>query len=237
MKRLVLIFVASAASLLAQAPADLITRIFTLKYADPRQVAQLLALVPKTKRMMPNYDLRSIAIEATAEGMKAVESEIAKLDVPPDGRNVELICYFVGAGSNPAQGGHAMPAELAPVAAQLQKAFAYKQYRLLEALVVRARPMERAEASSMLSGTPPTMAQLKVRIRAVGADGGIQLDQFSAGMRVPTGGDGKGGIMYNEVGVSTALDIKDGQKVVVGKSGVQGPDEALFLVLAAKVSQ
>lgn len=237
MKRLMLVFAASAACLLAQASDDLVTRIFTMKYADPRQVAQLLTLLPKTKRMMPNYDLRAIAVEATAEGMKAVEAELAKLDVPPDGRNVELVCYFVGAGSNPAQGRQAMPAELAPVTAQLQKAFAYKQYRLLETLVVVARPMEKAEASSMLPGTPATIAQLRLRVRTIGVDGGIQVEQFSAGLRVPSGGDGKGGIQYNEVGVNTALDIRDGQKVVVGKSGVQGPDEALFLVLAAKVLQ
>jgi hypothetical protein len=33
------------------------------------------------------------------------------------------------------------------------------------------------------------------------------------------------------------VDVKEGQKLVVGRSSLNGPDTALFLVLIAKVAQ
>jgi hypothetical protein len=38
-----------------------------------------------------------------------------------------------------------------------------------------------------------------------------------------------------ETGVSTSIDIKEGQKAVIGRSSMQGPEKALFLVLTAKL--
>lgn len=215
---------------------DYIKRIFALKYADPRQVSQVISIFAKSG--MPNYELRSLAVEATASSMQAIEDAIKKLDVAPDQRNVELTVYYLTAGNREATAGNPVPAELSSVTAQLQKAFAYKQYRLLESIVIRTRSMQPSEASSALAGRPPAIAQLKIRAGAIGADGVIHIDQLNAGIRFPiVSNDGKGSVSYNEVGVNTAVDVREGQKVVVGKSGMQGPDEALFLVLTAKVLQ
>lgn len=40
---------------------------------------------------------------------------------------------------------------------------------------------------------------------------------------------------YQEVHISTSIDIREGQKVVVGKANIDNADNALILVLTAKV--
>ena len=43
---------------------------------------------------------------------------------------------------------------------------------------------------------------------------------------------------YVETGISTdVVDVKEGQKLVVGRSSLNGSDTALFLVLIAKIAQ
>jgi hypothetical protein len=42
--------------------------------------------------------------------------------------------------------------------------------------------------------------------------------------------------VYTDTGISTdVVDVKEGQKLVVGRSSLDGPEKALFLVLIAKV--
>ena len=54
---------------------------------------------------------------------------------------------------------------------------------------------------------------------------------------VPTGIPGPGGpvqFSYQDLGLNADVDIKEGQKVVVGRVGMSR-DQALFLVLTARV--
>ncbi len=63
----------------------------------------------------------------------------------------------------------------------------------------------------------------------------IRLDRLHAGLRIPHS-DGKGGIAYTDTGLTTAVvDVKEGQKLVIGRSSLEGPSTALFLILIAKV--
>ena len=63
----------------------------------------------------------------------------------------------------------------------------------------------------------------------------IRLDGLHAGLRIPHS-DGTGKIAYTDTGISTdVVDVKEGQKLVVGRSSLDGPEKALFLVLIAKV--
>ena len=65
----------------------------------------------------------------------------------------------------------------------------------------------------------------------------IRLDRLHAGLRIPTRArDGKS--TYIDTGVTTeVVDVKEGQKLVVGRSSLDGPGKALFLVLIAKIVQ
>ena len=63
----------------------------------------------------------------------------------------------------------------------------------------------------------------------------IRLNGLSSGSRVPYGSGGAN-FNYRQVGISADEDVKEGQRVVVGKSGMNG-NEAMFLVLTARVAQ
>ena len=57
-------------------------------------------------------------------------------------------------------------------------------------------------------------------------------------VRTPTGGrNQKGEMEYRNAGLNTDIDVAEGQKVVVGKSSVNGSDEAMILIVTAKVVQ
>jgi hypothetical protein len=62
----------------------------------------------------------------------------------------------------------------------------------------------------------------------------IRLDGLHAGLRIPHMNAAK--LEYIDTGISTdVMDVKEGQKLVVGRSSLDGPEKALFLVLIAKI--
>ena len=74
----------------------------------------------------------------------------------------------------------------------------------------------------------------------------IRIDRMHAGLRIPytqnqcrsQDGDGhrpKRGLLNS--GIDQDVDVKVGQKVVVGRSSLEGPQQALFLILTATVIQ
>ena len=64
----------------------------------------------------------------------------------------------------------------------------------------------------------------------------VNLQNLNLQVRMPTGSfDEKGNPRYKTTGVSTDVDIRDGQKVVVGKSDMNNGESPLILVVTAKV--
>jgi hypothetical protein len=62
----------------------------------------------------------------------------------------------------------------------------------------------------------------------------IKLEGLHAGLRLPTTIGGK--MDFRDTGITTdVVDVKEGQKLVVGRSSLEGPEKAMFLVLIAKV--
>jgi len=259
MKRLLLAMLLLAAPIAAQekteapAPAK-VQKLFILKYADPRLVRNLALTFGATAE--PNTEMRALAVSATAAQMAAIEEAIARLDTPAAApKNIELTCYMVIASDNsPApentriELGGPTPKELDSVVTQLRNAFAFKAYRLLDVLTLRARTGQRAETTST-GGTMETgplahrevITTLQLNSVSVGTDGTtIHIEQMRAGIRLPmpTGPNplspGNTQFNYSNIGLNSDVDIKEGQKVVVGRLGVTN-DQALFVVLVAKV--
>ena len=52
---------------------------------------------------------------------------------------------------------------------------------------------------------------------------------------MPAGGSGQATYQYVETGINTDVDIREGQRVVVGKANMDGTDRASIVVLTAKV--
>jgi hypothetical protein len=242
----------------AEKPAEpQVQRLFVLKYADPGQIANLIRVF--TSNVTPNASMHALAVRASPDAMTAIEDAIKRLDVPSAGpQDVELTAYMLVGGSEAASP-DTIPKELANVVAQLKNAFSYKSYKLLDVLTVRTRTGQAVSTSSvggsavpMANVSQPIITQLKIDSVSVGPEGAIRIDGLKAGNRVPvaTGSfqpnvnlSGVNPVVnmntqfsYMDIGINADLDIKEGQKVVVGKMNMNA-NEATFLVLTARVAQ
>jgi hypothetical protein len=205
-------------------------RVFMLKYADARNIANVLAVFGYG--IKADRDMHVVAVSAPAEAMTAVEDAIKRLDVPASApKDIDLIVYLVVASEQPSAGG-GLPPELQPVADELKKIFSYKGFRLLDSILLRTQPGNRATASGTIapSGETKTMMyNFEVQPSAVTEDPNgrlIRLDNLNLSM---VGGD-------HNAGIRTEITVREGQRVVVGKSNM-GTGGSLILVVTAKVTE
>jgi hypothetical protein len=256
MKNLLLVVALTALPLAAQdqkkeEPKEpQVQRLFVLKYADPQQVSNLIKVF--TGNVTPNAPMHAIAVSATAPVLVAIEDAIKRLDVPASApQDVELTAYLMTGTDADGTPPNALPKELDSVVTQLRTAFAYKNYKLGEVLTLRGRTGQRLSTSGsggavVIGGAAQAIStEFNVEALSVGPDGAIRVDGLRVSNRVPyaTGlSVASGGptvntqFSYQNVGLSTDVDIKEGQKVVVGKMAMN-PNEAMFLVLMARVIQ
>jgi len=203
-------------------------RVFMLKYADARHVADVLAVFGYGIRA--DRDMHVVAVSAPAEAMSAIEDAVKRLDVPAAApKDIDLIVYLVVASEQPSAGA-SLPPELQPVADELRKIFAYKGFRLLDSILLRTQPGNRAVANGVIGTTGRTTYSFTVQPSDVTEDPKgrlIRLDNLKLNMRVPGGDD---------AGILTEITVREGQKVVVGKSNM-GADQSLILVVTAKVTE
>lgn len=236
--------------LMAQAvAAQTQTRIFEMKHVTTGEVSTLLSAFDARIRMSSDK-ARVLAVTATPETMSAIEQAIKRLDVPPPvPKNVELTLYMALAGDQIPDSGK-MPPELEPVAKQLRNVFPYKSYHLLESFQVRGRDGQTVDTSGV-APSPYTQAEgarmtynFKSRISVAASEKGdmIRIDALRFSLRVPvaTGmvNNTPTNFQFVDAGVFTDIDVRDGQKVVVGKAAVGGQQSsrsAIFLIVSGKV--
>jgi hypothetical protein len=175
--------------------------------------------------------------------MTAIQEAIQRLDVASAAsKNIEMTAYLLIGGETAGTEPSAMPKELDSVVAQLKNAFAFKSYRLLDILALRTRVGQRASNSSLgrpiqvdmgTSSAPPT-TQFRINSAGIGSDETtVRIDGLNLQSRIPVATSGQGQFVYQDVGLQADVDIKQGQKVVIGRVSVA--ESALFLVLTAQV--
>jgi hypothetical protein len=225
MKHLILILALTTAAFAQDPPKAMVQKIFELKYVEPGEVKQLLGALEAS--ISPVNNLRMIAVRGSKETVEVIEEALKRIDVPrPAKKNVEFTGYMILASSKSADTTESP--ELAPVIKQLRGLFPYKGYRVVETLFLRARDGDNGNASGYivdsLNGNRHSY-KFSFSTAALTADRQIRMNNVSLEVNTPSG----------ILGFRTQLDIREGQKVVVGKSNVVGTDDALILVLNAKV--
>ncbi len=240
MKRILLAIILMAAPVLAQNadPNEEIQKLVRLKYAEPRSVNILLANFGV--RIQIDDGMKVVALSGKRANVTTAEEAIKQLDVPTAAqKDIELTVYFVVAGSGPSMDprlGSPIPADLESTVATLKSTFPFKNYGLLDSLSLRTRSGVQASTSGQLSNG--RLTNFSLNSASLDPDGTmIQLKNLHAGLRIPNGTEG-GRNSYMETGINTSVvDVKEGQKLVVGRSSLNGPDTPLFLILIAKVAQ
>jgi hypothetical protein len=201
--------------------------------------------------------LHAVIIHATPAEVAEIEKTIHELDTiddPNSGRkNVELIAYLIGgsmdaAGSNPDSGAEL----LAPVYKQLHAIFPYRSYQLVNTMLLRSGQEFPASTSGMLKSfqnnpdfLQPGNYRLQYDSASTNEDGSglIHLAKFRFDAKIPglTGVKSKDGGYMNtqysmvEIGIETNVDLREGQKVVIGTSNVEPAGTTLFLVVTARL--
>jgi hypothetical protein len=231
MKRLLFALALLALPVAAQ-PPERVVKLIQLKYADPNAVNNLIQVFGAGVTV--DRQMKIIGLSGTRDQVAATEAAIKQLDVPT--KNVELTVYFVTGSDSETQRGNAVPADLQPVVTQLKNVFAFKNYRLLDVLTLRTRTASTADTSGILSTANfPATSSFRIQSSSVAEDGTIRIEGMHAGLRVPIAPGGKP--EYANSGIDQNIDVKEGQKVVVGRTSLEGPDKALFIVLMGKVLQ
>lgn len=221
-----------------------VTQIFRVAYADVKDVAEVISLFGGIVR--PNPDLRVIAWTGPTTQLPAVEAAIRSLDVAPVPEpNVELKIYFLMASKDSPET-TSVPRALDDVARQLEAVFGYTSVRLVEVTAMRVRNGSHGKINGIL---PQRLAddrearysfkfdRLFVTEDASGRS--IRLDGLNAGVQAPHTfvEDGKPVTRYMETGIVTDIDIREGQKAVIGKTSIEGGAETVFVVVTGTISK
>jgi hypothetical protein len=217
-----------------------VRKIFEIKYQSADQLADVLRVFGIA--IHANSALHVISATGPREVVGAVEDAIKRLDVPvPPVKNIELTAYLLVASSE--QGASkSTPSELEAVIKQLRATFSYQGFHLLDTFVLRFRD----GASGAVNGVAPKISDqdrlslYKFSFNSAGlaSDGTsriIRINQLRLGADVPVRMGPDPLISTVESVIATNVDVREGQKVVVGKATVDGSNNALFLVLTAKV--
>ena len=216
------------------------SKMIQLKYIDPSRLTGLLRQVFTS--IGENDQMKVIIVQGTKAKIEAVEEIVKTLDVPqPPVKDVELTAYFLAASPQQTPASD-LPLELNEVATQLKKLLNFRSFRLLNTTLVRVRDGERVLMHGA-AGQPPSGANFSLVIDRVDIGAGqkgptIHMHNLSFSiMETPIPGEAKPASTteLNRAEIRTDIDVPEGQKVVVGKTSFEMSDNAVVLVLTAKV--
>ena len=226
--------------------SDWITKMLKLEHIDPNSVRDLLQKIPVS--LQTDSELGLVVVHGPPSTVAFVEKTVKQLDVPSarptnTNRNVEITIYLVGASRAGDSGSEVAPL-LRPVVEQLRERFPYQGYQLLEtaSLRLRSRSRERSRISGLIpdlavEGTAPASYEFFARLNAIQSTPSgntISANQVSLTARIPVR-TSEGSSTISQIQIQTQMDLPAGKTVVVGKAGVQGVVDGIFLVLHANV--
>lgn len=150
--------------------------------------------------------------------------------------------YLVIASPTSAQGS-VLPKELEPAVNQVSSIMAYKSFRLFDAVIMRASQDSAGDVRGILPMSQQTFAaggNFRFAVGRVELTPGtpanlLRLNNFNLSVSISHGLDREGKEKFQTVSMGTTIDMKEGQKVVVGKANIDGNENALLVILTAQV--
>lgn len=243
MKRLLITLLLTAA-LYAQSWTSRVVKINHLNIDTARTVLDTLS--GGSARWSGDERARLITLAGPEPIVSAMETAIKNLDVAsPAEKSVDLVFYILAAGGQ--AGSASVPADLAPVVQQLGNTFGLKSFHLLESAALRVYEGQNLSTSGLLniplpSGAVATYVIACQRLRTAMGDSApnVSLKRLDFRINFPKSQavdkEGKNTqTTYLHAGFTTDIDVKNGQKVVVGKTSLDAATPAVFLVVSAKV--
>ena len=214
------------------------SKVFEVKFRDPNSLVNALFHLGsgfKGSTMSANSEFRTITVRDFPDNIANVEEALKRLDVPAAPRpNIELHMHVLIA-SNGSGTGTDVPADLKDVLTQLRGTLNYRNYELVASIVQRLTETPRglqgsgvAELPSVNPGTPNSAMPYEYQLNnvslvqnATGASS-VQIAEFTFVTQEK-----------ERARIQTALNLRDGEKVVVGTATIR--NRALVIVLTAKL--
>ncbi len=215
------------------------SKIFEVKYREPSSIANVLRQLGsgfKGAGISPNNEFNTLTVRDFPENLATIEEAIKRLDTPAAPRSSVQMHMHVLLASNRTGAAAAgeIPAELKDVITELRGTLTYKNYELVTSVLQRLTETNRGLNGNGLAQIPGAqsnlttaqyeyfVSQLSFVPSASGAQT-IQIQDFTFTLV----GDGIRGR------VQTALNLRDGEKVVVGTATIN--DRALIVVLIPRI--
>ena len=204
-------------------PGD-VQKVFVLKYVHVNDLARVLSVFPAEISGMERETTRVLSVSAAPAVVAAIEETIKRLDVrPPAAKSVEITAYLLECSVSGDAG--SLPQDLQGVFVQLKKIFNYSGCGLARTLFARGADDSRfgGEFNERAAGRYELYGRVEVdsseppivRLR------GIELVTWSGSVRSRLGGD---------------VEVRDGQKIVLGRLGTTESGKDQIVVLTAKVA-
>jgi hypothetical protein len=241
----------------SSAVPESITKIIRV-HSDPRQLVELIR-PGWPGNIQGDSTLRVIVAKGTPAEIAGVERIIHDLDTIGDtdsrGKNIELVIYVLNGSMEAADGrSESDIAALAPVYKQLYAVFPFKRYQLLSTMLMRSGQNTFTSTDGMiksLQNNPdlslPGSYNIRYDSAAVSGEVSptIHLNKFQFRARIPffsvpfKDKDGHTTtttqFQQGNIGIETNVDLREGQKVVVGTSNVEPAGSTIFVVVTAKL--
>lgn len=215
------------------------SKVFTIANRDVGQLSNVLKPLLsgfKGATISANGEFKTLTVRDFPENIATIEEAIKRLDMPSASRpNIELHMHVLVASNAPSAIAQ-LPAELKDVIAQLSGTLTYKTYDLAASVVQRLTETPRGLRGS---GT----AQLS-SAQPVAPNAALPYEYTIAGVSLAQNPSGPATIQISEFyfsmktdndrpSVQTALNLRDGEKVVVGTATIR--DRAVIVVLTVKL--
>lgn len=218
------------------------SKVFEVKYRDAGSLANVLYHLGsgfKGATISSSTEFKTITVRDFPENLATIEEALKRLDTPaPPRPNIELHMHVLAASnqSGASEATAPLPAELKDVITQLRGTLSYTNYELAATVVQRVtetRNVLQGNGAGQVSRANPTGLDMAVPyqyvIRSVslarnpsGAQT-VQIEEFTFAAQTDK----------DKAQVQTALNLRDGEQVVVGTATIR--NRALIVVLSAKL--
>ena len=214
------------------------SKIFDVKYREASSIASVLRQLGsgfKGAGISANNEFKTLTVRDFPENLATIEEAIKRLDTPAaPPSSVQMHMHVLLASNRGAPTAGEIPVELKDVITELRGTLTYRNYELITSVLQRLTETNLGLNGSGLAQVPGaqsgvttaryehSVAQLSFVPSASGSHT-IQIQQFTFTLM----GEGIQGR------IQTALNLRDGEKVVVGTATIN--DRALIVVLIPKI--
>ena len=221
---------------------DFKAKVFELKYRDPQELyatVKVLGSGFKGTEVALSSNNKTITVRDFPENLATIEEALKRLDVASTKSEptVELTMHVFL--TNTGQPSDQVPSDIKDVLKQLQNTLAFKDYQLVTSIVQRAKARGRQTQGTNGRGSA-VWKQLRYEGAERPTEGSASYEYQIGSMDVVNNSSGATTIQLNNFRfvISTSLvqsdiELRDGEKVVVGTAGFG--NNSMILVLSAKI--